>query len=98
MLNDIVKKDGKLTLEPKVKEADTFETRIKGNRLFFFRLKLEDLEQSLITVKFDLKSIDEINMEIKEKSKLLDEDVPVKHLEIAYLISMSTLNEKPCEF
>lgn len=81
-----------------MKEPDTLQTRVKGNKPFYFRLRFDELQRCVIAIRFDLKSMDEINMEIKEKSLLKDVSAPLKHLEIAFMLFMSTQNEKPCEF
>ena len=67
-LTEVVKKDGKMILEPKLKEPDMFQTRVKSNKAFNFCINIEKLARGSVTVKMELRSFDEISMLIKQNS------------------------------
>lgn len=64
-LTECVKKNGKMILEPKLRDTDTFQTRIKGSKAFNFCVRIGKLARATINVKFELRSFDEISMLIK---------------------------------
>lgn len=64
-LTEIVKKDGKIILEPKYKEADSIQTRIKSGKAFNFCINIEKLARASLVIKFEFRSFDEIAMLIK---------------------------------
>ena len=98
-ITDIVKKDGRMSLEPKFREPDSFLTRIKGSRPFNFCVKLAELLKSTLSIKLELQSIEEVTMQIKHSSSLNKDDLPeIKHLEIPFTVCMSPFNEKPNPF
>jgi len=61
-------------------------------------MKLDELHKASVIIKFDLRSMDEVAMEIKMKSLLKDDVESIKHLEIPFIVCMSTSNDKPGEF
>jgi len=94
-LGEIVKKGGKMTLEPKFKEPDSFLTRVKHKVPFNFCVKIADLNNSTLQIRLDLRSITEVNLTIKQNSLLPESQRSIKHLEIPFSVCMSTINEKP---
>jgi len=54
-----------MILELKIKEPDTFSTRIKSGKAFNFGISIERLNKATITIKFELRSYEEIAMLIK---------------------------------
>ena len=102
-LKEVVKKDGKMLLEPKYKEPDTFMTRIKSGKQFLFCVKIAELHKSTVTIKFELRSFDEMRMQFKlnsqsEKQLAGKLSMEVKHLAIPFQVCLSTVNEKPNPF
>ena len=89
-----------MTLEPKFKEPDSFQTKVKSGKPFNFRIKIKDIQMAILSIKIDLRSFEEINMAIKHHSQMqAGEDVrEIKHLEIPFSVGMSTQSEKPCPF
>ena len=90
-----------MTLEPKLKEPDFFQTKYKNGKAFNFRVKIKDLQMAIVAIKVDLKSFYEVNMTIRNNSKMLQDEInqtAVKHLEIPFTVCMSTENEQPCPF
>lgn len=69
-LNDVVKKDGRMCLEPKSKGPDSFITKLKCMKPFNFCVKLAELHKASIAIKLDLRSTEEVNMQIKHASVL----------------------------
>jgi len=60
---------------------------------------LAELHKASIAIKLDLRSTEEVNMQIKHASVLhKDELDAIKHLEIAFSVCMSTINDKPSPF
>ena len=64
-LTECVKKNGKMILEPRLKESDTFQARTKGSKAYNFCVRIGKLARATINVKFELRSFDEISMLIK---------------------------------
>ena len=70
MLNDVVKKNGTIILKPKLKGSDSFITRAATNVPIYFRIKLSESVNSVISIKFDLRCSSETNLQIKRASTL----------------------------
>ena len=69
-MTEVVKKDGRITLEPKWKEPDSFQSKLKAGQPIDFRIKIEDMQNATISIKVDLHSFEEVNMAIKYSSLL----------------------------
>ena len=41
-MTNLVKKDGRITLEPRYREPDSFETKLKHAKGVLFRVKIDD--------------------------------------------------------
>ena len=97
-LTELVKKDGRITLEPKYRESDSFQTKVKNGKEVNFRVKIDDMKISTVSLKVDLRSFEEVNMAIKYSSLLKCENPHIKHFEIPFTACMSIEHEKPCPF
>lgn len=98
MLNDVVKKNGTIILKPKLKGSDSFICRADTNKPIYFRIRLLESVNSMISIKFDLRCATETNIKIKQASTLdQDKEAEVPHLEIPFSVSLSTQSEKPCD-
>ena len=54
-----------MILEPRYRDPDSFQTRIKGGKAYNFQVNIDKLSRALVNVKFELQSFDEITMQIK---------------------------------
>lgn len=97
-LTQIVKKDGRITLEPTFKKPDTFQQKLKARKPIYFRVKIQEMEMAAIAIKVDLRSFEEVNMAIKQSSMLKSDNKAIKHFEIPFTVCMSTEREQPCPF
>ena len=97
-MTNLVKKDGRITLEPKYREPDAFEIKVKNGKAICFWVKIDDAHLSTVSIKIDLRSFEEVNMAIKYSSLLKNENPPIKHFEIPFTACMSTENDPPCPF
>ena len=97
-MTNLVKKDGRITLEPRYREPDSFETKVKNGKAICFWVKIDDAQLTTVSIKVDLRSFEEVNMAIKYSSLLKNENLPIKHFEIPFTACMSTENDPPCPF
>ena len=97
-MTNLVKKDGRITLEPRYREPDTFETKLKHAKGVLFRVKIDDAQLSTVSIRVELRSFEEVNMAIKYNSLLKNENPQIKHFEIPFTACFSTENDPPCTF
>lgn len=105
-LAEVVKKDGKVTLEPKHKQPDQIQVKLRADTPFYFRVRIEDLPSSIVNpnsalivlIKIDLKSFAEMKMEIRQRAQLKSNKAYVKHFPIPFQICLSSKDERPSEF
>lgn len=94
-----MKRDGKITLEPRHKKPDSFQSKVKSGESLSFRVNVNDMIMALVSIKVDLRLREEVEMEIKRRSLVDQERYPsVRHIAIPFTICLSTTNDKPCPF
>ena len=85
-------------MKPSKEKSDSFQTKIKAEKPFFFRVRIAELNLATMHIKLDLKSIDEVTMVIQHESYQTGEPASVKHIEIPFSVTYSTKTERPSQF
>ena len=71
-----MKKDGKITLYPKLNSQDQFLTKIYAEKVVNFRVRIKSIYSAILSIKMSLKHFEEVN----EKVKIEDDQLKLSDL------------------
>ena len=79
-LAQLVKKDGRITLEPSFSKVDSHETKLKSAKAFYFRINVAELSSANLSIRVDLRSHEEVNQAVRHTSSLSSGLEKLEHL------------------
>lgn len=95
-LTELIKKNGQITLAPKLDKPDQLRAKVKAGRAFIIRIDIKAIKTANITLKVELHSELQIKLSIQHTSSMLQkagaigEPSPKHKLKIPFTLYLST--------